>query len=196
MDMKKCKTCGNDKQIDQYRITNKEKGYRLGECKPCEGKGVYARRMEKAKSNPEWWEKERLRRNDWTREYRKRPEVADRGRSYRRRPDIREKHKEAQRKYKSTESGRKALRNDHLKRKFGITLIEYDTMLAGQNGTCCICKNKCPTGRNLAVDHDHSTGKIRGLLCLHCNRLLGNAKDSLSTLRSAVVYLEQNQGVA
>lgn len=62
-----------------------------------------------------------------------------------------------------------------LKRLYGITLQEYDKILEQQNFSCALCKKPCPTGRNLAVDHDHETGQVRGLLCYHCNRrVIGN----------------------
>ncbi len=62
-----------------------------------------------------------------------------------------------------------------LRRKFGITLEEYNKLLAHQGGVCYICGKACTTGRKLAVDHDHDTGMIRGLLCVNCNKyVVGN----------------------
>lgn len=59
-----------------------------------------------------------------------------------------------------------------LRRKFGIEQSEYDAMLAQQGGVCALCG--APPGRyRHAVDHDHVTGRIRGLLCMGCNRSLG-----------------------
>lgn len=57
------------------------------------------------------------------------------------------------------------------KRLFGITLEEYDRMFEEQNGLCAICR-KPPKNYRLAVDHDHDTGAVRGLLCPPCNRAL------------------------
>jgi len=57
---------------------------------------------------------------------------------------------------------------------FGITIEEYFDMLKKQDGRCAICKiEKCATNRNFAIDHDHKTGAIRGLLCCGCNIQLG-----------------------
>lgn len=59
------------------------------------------------------------------------------------------------------------------------------------NATCAICKkHKSNFTRALAVDHCHTTGKIRGLLCTNCNRALGNIKDSIDNLKNAIEYLE------
>lgn len=79
-----------------------------------------------------------------------------------------------------------------LQRRFGITFSDYDKIFKKQNGKCKICGNK-EIGHKLqgrfCVDHDHSTGKIRGLLCYRCNLLLGNAKDNIEILASAIQYL-------
>lgn len=56
--------------------------------------------------------------------------------------------------------------------RYGITIEQYDAMFAAQGGVCAIC-DKPPKNRRLDVDHDHSTGQVRGLLCAPCNRLVG-----------------------
>jgi len=73
--------------------------------------------------------------------------------------------------------------------RYGITIEEYDVMLKRQNYVCAICQNKCSTGKRLAVDHDHDTKKVRGLLCRKCNRGLGHFR-SVEDLRKAILYLE------
>src|SRR2546423_5792224 len=64
-------------------------------------------------------------------------------------------------------------RASHLKRKFGLTLEEYDEMLAAQEGGCAICGEAPEEGKILHIDHDHETGLVRGLLCQRCNHGLG-----------------------
>ena len=77
-----------------------------------------------------------------------------------------------------------------LKRKFGISLDEYKQMLTNQQERCAICRiDQSELKRQLAVDHCHQTGKIRGLLCDTCNIGLGSFKDSVLNLSSAVQYL-------
>ena len=84
----------------------------------------------------------------------------------------------------------------HRRAKFGITPEQYDAMLKEQGGVCAICREP-ETGRNragavsLAVDHDHETGLVRGLLCNTCNRGIGLLKDRPDILRSALQYLER-----
>lgn len=79
-------------------------------------------------------------------------------------------------------------------RKYGITMTEkeFNSRLAEQGGRCSIC-SKIP-GYRLAVDHDHKTGKTRGLLCRNCNRALGYFEDSTSRLLVAINYLRSDYG--
>lgn len=82
----------------------------------------------------------------------------------------------------------------NLQRSFGIGLKEYNQMLQEQNNSCAICgKNADSLSRSLAVDHDHTSGKIRGLLCMYCNTALGKFEDNKTNLLNAVSYLERNE---
>ncbi len=91
---------------------------------------------------------------------------------------------------------KKNYRRQHLKRNYGITLEEYDRMYFEQGGVCLTC-GKPETAKNqyglrrLAVDHDHKTGRVRGLLCTCCNRLIGLARDDVNTLKRIINYLEK-----
>ena len=75
-------------------------------------------------------------------------------------------------------------------KKYGITLDQYQMMLESQKDVCAICKNPETIFQgNLAVDHCHATGKVRGLLCSKCNTTLGKVKDSVEILQAAIDYL-------
>lgn len=80
------------------------------------------------------------------------------------------------------------VRRAHLKKAFGITIEEYDSILKVQGGVCVICKS-VPKKRKFAVDHNHETGEIRGILCGSCNMGLGYFKDNITLLRNAILYL-------
>jgi hypothetical protein len=83
----------------------------------------------------------------------------------------------------------------YLRRKFGITLAEFEAQLERQGGLCAICRNtKDGGGTNWHPDHDHVTGKFRGVLCALCNRGLGQFHDSGALLRRAADYLEGRLG--
>jgi hypothetical protein len=86
----------------------------------------------------------------------------------------------------------------HISRKYSLTLADYNRMLEDQGGVCKICKDP-PTQKTrdgaivrLAVDHNHVTGKVRGLLCRPCNLVIGNAREKVTILKGAIFYLEED----
>jgi hypothetical protein len=90
---------------------------------------------------------------------------------------------------KTQRAGSRNQREDLLKYSYGMTLADYDALLAKQNGVCFICETK-PPDQTLAVDHHHATGVVRGLLCRDCNLGVGNFKDDPHLTRRATAYLE------
>ena len=91
------------------------------------------------------------------------------------------------------------LRNYKWKKRYGITPEQYTEMFRGQNNRCAICGNVEQAKHNtskkvqkLAVDHCHSTGRVRGLLCQDCNRGLGNFHENIQRLTNAIKYLKQS----
>lgn len=84
----------------------------------------------------------------------------------------------------------------NLEKNYGLTVEQYSALLGSQGGVCAICGNDEPaahgrTGKkfSLAVDHDHITGRVRGLLCQKCNRAIGLLGDAPDTLQRAIAYL-------
>lgn len=81
----------------------------------------------------------------------------------------------------------------NIKRRYGLTIEEYDRLLKAQNNKCAICgntnDNKKP--KKLCIDHNHKTGKIRGLLCDKCNTTLGRINDDISILSAMISYLNK-----
>jgi len=88
-------------------------------------------------------------------------------------------------------NGKDSVFDKSLRRLYGITLEQYQAMAAEQGHRCALCGEPPETAKRMHVDHDHATGRIRALLCHHCNLLLGNAKDSTVRLRQAIAYLER-----
>lgn len=83
-------------------------------------------------------------------------------------------------------------RNRHLKKMYGIGLDEYNSMFEMQKGNCLICsRHQSDLTYSLHVDHDHKTGRVRGLLCFNCNQLLGNARDCIEVLAQSINYLKR-----
>jgi Recombination endonuclease VII len=86
----------------------------------------------------------------------------------------------------------KQLREIHLRNKFGLTVEEYDAILDAQGGVCALCGCEPTPGISLHVDHDHSTGEIRGLLCVRCNSALGLFREDPDLLKRAARYVESD----
>ena len=103
--------------------------------------------------------------------------------------------KEASRKswQKNREKNLDNLRERQLQSKYGISQKDYLSMMAAQHGRCAICGKHADSERDgkLRVDHCHSTGKVRGLLCDACNTGLGKFKDDKNALIAAVEYLSR-----
>jgi len=78
----------------------------------------------------------------------------------------------------------------HIKHKYGLETGQYDSLYAGQNGLCGACSQF--SVKKMCVDHDHITGKVRGLLCARCNIVLGMVKDNDEILRGLIGYLNRN----
>ncbi len=82
-------------------------------------------------------------------------------------------------------------RNRALLRNYGITLADYGAMLEAQGGRCLLCGKPHGEGRSgvLHVDHDHDTGRVRGLLCTRCNRVIGMADEDPDLLTRMASYV-------
>ncbi len=89
---------------------------------------------------------------------------------------------------------RKSTKKFNLRHVYNISLEEYNAMVEKQQGLCAICGKPEKVFnqyglRNLCVDHNHETGKVRALLCSHCNHMIGNAKENIETLANAIKYI-------
>lgn len=87
-----------------------------------------------------------------------------------------------------------------LKKKYGITILEYTQMLRDQERKCAICKremhvtsmeDRSRNGKSATVDHDSATGVVRGLLCNNCNRAIGLLEHDVTVMQNAIEYLRQ-----
>lgn len=93
---------------------------------------------------------------------------------------------------KANPEKRKVYKQRERLKKFGLLIEEYDVLLTEQGGGCAACgRLQEDLSRKMAVDHDHATGKVRGLLCLGCNVTLGHAGDNPLLLRALADYLER-----
>lgn len=101
-------------------------------------------------------------------------------------------HNKDLREYYASDHGKNQVRGAQLQKAYGISIEEYDNMLKQQDNKCAICgTEECRTGKAFAVDHDHDTGKVRGLLCRPCNSALGFFNDDYETTYRAADYLQK-----
>jgi hypothetical protein len=144
--MKKCSICKVEKDFNEFPFQNKKENKLMSACKNC-------------KSNIQ--KEKRINNNEWQRQ-------KDR--------DNYQKFKERRilyaREYRKQNPQK--IRESNLKSKYGITQLDYDKMLISQNNKCAICdRDMHKYGKIFCVDHNHSTGNVRGLLCDPCNYGLG-----------------------
>jgi len=169
-DPKKCIKCGQLKPLSEYTIHNRNKGQHRNFCHECEKEMIrmYHKSDRGKEKSKEWYESNQDKIKAYREYYKSNPEYVAKTKEY---------HK------------RKRLKDD-----YNLTLEQYGAILTKQGNCCAICKNGRPdvAGKKTMfhVDHDHTTGKIRGLLCHNCNVALGLMKDSPYLLRKAAEYLD------
>ncbi len=100
--------------------------------------------------------------------------------------------KECKREYYLTNQHQ--IRSAQYRRLYGIDLEEYGDLLEHQGGSCAVCGAEPLPHRKLDIDHDHRTGAVRGLLCLHCNLALGHLRESPALARALAQYMEELGG--
>ncbi len=169
----RCYACGEEKEESMFHLNKTTKTGRQSRCKSCDKKWHaerYVREKEKIRSQSKKWREENKERCankslDW--------------------------------KKNNPDKVKKYQRIANLRKSFGIEVHQYEEMLSKQGGVCAICglketfiHKKTNQAASLAVDHCHTTGVVRGLLCKSCNTALGHFKDNTDNLVSAIKYLE------
>lgn len=161
--MKRCTKCGELRPLDQFYAAKGTKDGLRGDCKLCfkeRAKARYPLVREQTIARVKKWQQEN-----------------------------RERHLETQRRIKAKPEYKRRERARHLWKKYGMTLEEYDALLHAQDGVCAICRRPPRDDISLHLDHDHTTGERRGLLCFKCNNALGDFDDDAERLLRAYVYL-------
>jgi hypothetical protein len=168
-----CSKCHRSKNLLEFsHHSHQSSGYR-SECKACQ-----------RKRNQKW-------REDNPDRYRA---ILDRAHTKRKSdPVTRAKHSAGIKVWRKTASGQRSMLDNRLRHDYGITLEEYTRLLDKQKGLCAICgkppKGGSPTNQRLHVDHNHTTGKVRGLLCKNCNTAIGFLGEDLSRIEASIRYL-------
>lgn len=120
-------------------------------------------------------------------QYTSRSDVREKRLKYHKEYDIKNKDKRIKYRLSTKEQASKRSKEHHLKSKYNLTAEGFEILKNKQNNRCLICSKDC----NLVIDHNHRTGKIRGLLCKYCNTGLGMFKDNPLFLTQAVNYLTE-----
>jgi hypothetical protein len=180
-----CTKCGIKKPITSfYKATRDGKDGFRSDCKECyridyvltESRRAYQREYKKT-------EKSRALARAW----RAKPENIEKARIYNQKRNSTPEVKARMRERINTPEVKERRKGYTRKTKYGITPEEYSTMHASQNGNCAICEKNFET---LCVDHDHDTGRVRGLLCQSCNKFIGLAFEDISILNASIDYLK------
>lgn len=179
-----CKQCTRCKQLiprDQYVKDSRRKDGLYPHCPECRRRNAvrsYRNRKRRLATDVEYREKSRRKQREWAA----------------RNPDkVKELNARFRLIYSDEQRKNQALRWNH-----GITIDDYKVMFDAQGGVCAICgreetnllSRKTGRIRQLAVDHCHETGKIRGLLCSNCNMGIGYFRDDPEIMRKAITYLK------
>lgn len=152
-------------------------------AKECQDAWVKANRDKVRESHRKWRNSEKGRAT--LLKYRNSPSYKEKNIVYQLKNEARPERIAAKKEYSRTEGQRIYKRKWLLSRKYGLTLEQYDSMLAEQGGHCACC----PSTVKLSVDHDHDTGQIRGILCDSCNTSLGKLCDDVGRLIKLTGYL-------
>lgn len=180
--MYRCTKCGEKKGREEFYKDIKKSSGLQSRCKEC------------AKA---WQRNNRSTRREWERRHAEKPGVRERkaAQARDRRRENPERYRAYQRKLyaQDPKSFLERSRQYSIKRRFGLTQQQYEDMVAAQDGKCAICLQNRSVRETfrLGVDHCHSTGAIRGLLCSNCNIGIGHFADSPDLLRAAADYLER-----
>ena len=174
-----CSQCRVLKQIDNFAKDNTRKVGHRCRCKECDKK---------------YREANDIYRNAWNREYRKQNADVLNAKGREHYKNNKEKVQANHKRWR--EQNPDKIKNNGLIRNYGIGLYEYNRMLESQKNECKICSRELKYGKSTCVDHDHNTGKVRGILCFNCNMKLGQHEKSQEWFEKYFdkvnIYLKRN----
>ena len=175
-----CKKCEVSKDITEFRITKKSGQGRRGVCKACEYGHEPHKKPTVEKTCTICGEVKSI--DNFS--------IINKEKNYRQGECRQCKNKHQTDKRQGTMQETKRTKKKRLKSKYNLSIEQYSEMIILQDSKCKICNNHIDDNKSkVCVDHNHTTGKVRGLLCNHCNSMLGFAKDNIETLKEAIVYL-------
>jgi len=199
MKTKQCSKCKEFKPLTEFhKHKNAPDGLRYS-CKQCGNVRLAEYRKKNAKKYKEMIKKWRKKNKSKLKEQSQTPHRKEYMKKWRQKPENKKKAAKRLREYRENNPEKRALiqRKSMLKNTYGVTLDWYDSKLEEQKGRCAICGVDNPQRENtkhFSIDHNHSTGKVRGLLCVRCNTFIGYANEHPNVLQSAIKYLKKYNG--
>jgi hypothetical protein len=206
--MIRCPKCGENRSAEDFHKHAARKSGRQSRCKSCVAERSKARYLRDPKGEMDrsrrWRETNPARSAEWYRNWyaRNLDKRKKQGRKWRKenqthRLEYDRKRHALNPAYREGRSEKYRMKNrdnleaKRLKRQYNLTPSELGRMVARQGGKCAVCGADFLDTKRRHVDHDHTTGKVRGLLCQRCNMALGLLDDSPERLRAAADYLER-----
>ena len=197
-----CTKCGIEKPSSEFSRDKQKKNGLYSCCKSCKAKydKIYRKRPEVRERTAKYMKEYNQRPGSKKKkiEYQKKYCKKNKKRiaEYSKRYNLINKEKVAKRRKntRQTPEAKRANLSSSLLRKYGITIKERNRMITKQGGKCLIC-GRILNDKNTHIDHDHKTGKVRGVLCGFCNRGLGCFFDNSIFMRNAASYIEYHQGI-
>lgn len=184
--MKVCSKCKQEKDEGGFHKDKSKKDGLFSSCRECEKRFHAANESGIKERNKKYREENKTKIKEGQKKWREENKEILKQKKKHYRENYQDKIKESRKKYKEKHPGR--IRDQEIRKKYGITLQQKDQMCDRQNGCCIICGIKS----KLVIDHDHDTGRVRGLLCSCCNTGIGNLRESQNTLFNARIYLASN----
>ena len=175
--MKQCAKCKKILPIAEFHKDKSRQDGVYSYCKKCNYENVRKYIEKKPKHYSEYGKRYRVKNHEKLMDYSRKWAINNRTRHIQTSCDWQHRNKDR-------------VFANNIKRNFGISVKQYSELLKNQGGVCAICGSIPNAKKRMAIDHDHKTGRIRGLLCHMCNLSLGGFRDDPEMLKAAIVYLD------
>ena len=163
--MKRCCTCKTEKPLSTFNKNKARKDGHADQCKSCAVASVV-----KYHRTPKGKAAHNKTQSEW--------QKTAKGKASQKKTDERRQG-----------TRKSIMRYWHVKRKYGLAVEEYDALV--ESGKCHCCGNPFAGDKEPCIDHDHVTGKVRGVLCGHCNKMIGFAREQSVNLRMGADYIDR-----
>ena len=190
---KVCTACAVDKPLAEYSADKRKTDGLQSRCRECNNAWRRENRERLAPAVRAYRaanaERIRIRERVYKEQNKERDALC--AKAYHARDDVKERRRVLARARRKDRSEAQVVKDrSHKLRLYGLTLPEYEALLAQQGNRCAICRTSLPLfSRETHVDHCHATGAVRGVLCHNCNNGLGHFRDDPSYLEAAIAYL-------